>query len=42
MVLNKLKIRGNSTSIYTYGAFSLKTILDFQPTCDPCEPMCEL
>ncbi len=41
LVLNKLKVMGNSTSIYTYWALAQRSFLkSFQPTCGPCSPMC--
>jgi len=41
LVLNKLKVMGNFTSIYTPWALSSKKFLKkLQSTCDPCLPMC--
>jgi ATP adenylyltransferase/5',5'''-P-1,P-4-tetraphosphate phosphorylase II len=39
LVLNKLKVMGKSTFIYTYWALNSR---NFQTTCGPCVPMCEL
>jgi hypothetical protein len=41
LLLNKLKIMGNFTFIYTPWAFSSKKFLKkLQSTCDSCLPMC--
>jgi hypothetical protein len=41
LMLKRLKVMGNSTSIYTYWALAQISFLkNFQPTCGPCSPMC--
>jgi hypothetical protein len=42
LMLNKLKVMGNFTFIYTYSALTQKTFSkNFKLTCGPCSPMCE-
>jgi hypothetical protein len=41
LVVNKLKVMGNSTFIYIDGHLAQGNFpRNFQPTCGPCSPMC--
>jgi hypothetical protein len=42
LMLNKLKVMGNFTFIYTYWALTQRSFSkNFKFTCDPCSPMYE-